>query len=99
MSSDVWSGVKTVNGSKAAPCRTQRSTKKPKLTGNGAADLSPARSDTGTVPDHAVLGPLIGVSHSVGLLVDLIVAPFLCYSDKKEKKGCCMCVLSKGTGN
>lgn len=76
-----------------------KETQKHKLTGNGAADLSPARSDTGTVPDHAVLGSLIGVSHSVGLLVDLIIAPFFCYSDKKEKKVCCMCVLSKGTGN
>lgn len=45
--------------------------------GNGAADLAPPRADTGTVPDHAVLGSLIGFSHRVGLLVDLIVAPFL----------------------
>lgn len=46
--------------------------------GNGAADLSPARSDTGTVPDHSILGSLVGLSHSVRLQVDLIVAPFLC---------------------
>lgn len=47
--------------------------------GNGAADLAPPRSNTGTVPDHAILGSLIGFSHCVGLLVDLIVAPFLCF--------------------
>lgn len=45
--------------------------------GNGAADLGPPRSNTGTVPDHAVLGSLIGFSHSVVLLVDFIIAPFL----------------------
>lgn len=45
--------------------------------GNGAADLAPARPDTSTVPDHAVLGSFIGFPHSVVLLVDLIVAPFL----------------------
>lgn len=56
----------------------------PRLTGNGAADLSLARSDTGTVPDHSILGSLVGFSHSVGLHVDLIVAPFLCYSEKKH---------------
>lgn len=42
--------------------------------GNGAADLAPPRSNTGTVPDHAVLGSLVGFSHSVVLLVDLIIA-------------------------
>lgn len=47
--------------------------------GNSAADLAPPGSDTGTVPDHAILGPLIGFSHSVVLLVDLIIAPFLCF--------------------
>lgn len=47
------------------------------LTGNGAADLAPPRANTGTVPDHAVLGSLIGFSHSVVLLVDFIIAPFL----------------------
>lgn len=47
--------------------------------GNGAADLAPSGSDTGTIPDHAILGSLIGFSHSVVLLVDLIIAPFLCF--------------------
>lgn len=45
--------------------------------GNGAADLAPPRSNTGTIPDHAILRSLIGFSHSVVLLVDLIIAPFL----------------------
>lgn len=47
------------------------------LTGNGAADLALPRSNTGTVPDHAILGSLVGFSHSVVSLVDLIIAPFL----------------------
>lgn len=54
--------------------------KKNKLTGNGAADLSPARADTRAVPDHAVFGSLVRLSHRVGLLVDLVVAPFFGYS-------------------
>lgn len=46
------------------------------LTGNSAADLAPSRPDAGTVPDHPILWSLVGFSHSVELLVDLIVAPF-----------------------
>lgn len=47
--------------------------------GNGAADLAPPRSNTGTVPDHAILGSLVGFSHSIGLLVDLIKASLFCF--------------------
>lgn len=53
--------------------------KKNKLTGNGAADLSPARADTSTVPDHTIFGSLVGFSHSIGLLVDLVEASFFFY--------------------
>ena len=76
--------------------------KKKKLTANGAADLSPPRPDAGTVPDHAVLGSLVGFPHSVGLLVDLIKAPFLCCREKTTQEGLyCMdvflwCVLHGG---
>lgn len=52
-----------------------------RLTGDGAADLPAAGADAGTVPDHPVLGPLVGLSHGVRLLVDLIEAPFLCYRE------------------
>lgn len=57
--------------------------KKNKLTGNGAADLSPARADASTVPDHTVFGSLVGFSHTVGLLVDLVVASFFSYDANK----------------
>lgn len=87
MSVDVWSGVRTVNGSVAAPCRAGKH-RKHKLTADGAADLAPPRSDTGTVPDHAFLGSLVGCSHSVRLLVDLIVALFLCYKWGKQWDNC-----------
>lgn len=53
-----------------------------RLTGDGAADLAPAGADAGAVPDHAVLGSLVGFSHGVVLLVDLIVAPLLGYAQK-----------------
>lgn len=46
---------------------------------DGAADLASTRANTGTVPDHAILGSLVGFSHSVVLLHDLIIAPFLCF--------------------
>lgn len=55
------------------------SVKGTRLTGDGAADLAAAGADAGTVPDHPVLGPLVGLSHSIRLLVDLIEAPFFCY--------------------
>lgn len=58
-----------------------------RLTGNGAADFPPSRSDAGTVPDHAILGPLVGFSHSVVLLVDFIIAPFL-YNKTNQWKIC-----------
>lgn len=61
---------------------------KHKLTGNGAADLAPPGSDTGTVPDHAILGSLVGFSHGVVQLVDLIEAPFLCYGEKTMGNVC-----------
>lgn len=66
--------------------RSWKHTQKHKLTGNGAADLAPPGSDTGTVPDHAILGSFIGFSHSVGPLVDLIVAHFLWYREKTMGK-------------
>lgn len=60
------------------------------LTGNGAADLAPARADAGTVPDHAVLGSLVGHPHGVVLLVDLVKAPFLgCAKRAKRGKNVC----------
>lgn len=62
--------------------RNMYTQKENKLTGNGAADLSPARANTGTVPDHPIFRSLIGFAYSVGLLVDLIIAPFLCYKNK-----------------
>lgn len=46
---------------------------------DGAADLASPRANTGTVPDHAILGSLVGFSHGVILLHDLIIAPFLCF--------------------
>lgn len=77
----MWSGVRTVNS---------RNT----LTSNGAADLAPPRSNTGTVPDHAILGSLVGFSHSVVQLVDFIIAPFLCYRRKAKREGVChMCII------
>lgn len=60
------------------------SVKGTRLTGDGAADLPTAGADAGTVPDHPVLGPLVGLSHSVRLLVDLIVAPFFCCQKNKR---------------
>lgn len=57
--------------------------KKNKLTGNGTADLSPARADTSTVPDHTIFGSLISFSHTIGLLVDLVVASFFGYETNK----------------
>lgn len=81
----MWSGVGTVNGSRAALSREGTQTQQ--LTGNGAADLAPPRSNTGTVPDHAVLGSLVGFSHSVGLLVDLIIATLLCCREKQRGNG------------
>lgn len=65
------------------------------LTGNGAADFAPPRSNTGTVPDHAVLGSLISFSHSVVPLVDFIVAPFLFKSNSiKDVFGTCFVLFS-----
>lgn len=43
---------------------------------NGAADLAPPRSNTGTIPDHSILGSLVCFSNSIGPLVDFIVASF-----------------------
>lgn len=60
--------------------------KKNKLTGNGAADLSPARADTSTVPDHTIFGSLVSFSHSIGLLVDLVVASFFFYERNQTHK-------------
>lgn len=47
-------------------------------TSDGAADLALPRADAGAVPDHAVLGSLVGFSHRVVLLDFFVVALFLC---------------------
>lgn len=52
------------------------------LTCDGAADFAFPRADACAVPDHAVLGPLIGLSHHVRLLVDLVIAGLLCCRPK-----------------
>lgn len=70
----MWSGVQILPE------------KKNQLTGDGAADLSPARTDTSTVPDHGIFGSLVGFSHCVGLLVDLVVAPFLGLGDRRQRR-------------
>lgn len=57
--------------------------KKNKLTGNGAAYLSPARADTSTVPDHTIFGSLVSFPHTIGLLVDLVIASFFSYDTNK----------------
>lgn len=82
--------------SRAAPPRV--GTRTHQLTGNGAADLAPPRSNTGTVPDHAILGSLVGFSHSIGLLVDLIKASLFCYREKTKRKRICV-VLFKEEGH